>query len=1068
MKILAIDDNSDDLISLKAILQDAFPDSVFYSAINGPKGIELAIAVDPDVILLDIIMPQMDGFEVCRQLKQNKRLCDIPVVFLTAMKEDRYNRIKALDAGGEAFLYKPIDEIELTAQIRAMIKIKESNRFKRNENERLALLVNERSLQLEQKQLELINLLVELKTENESRKAIEEELRVSEEKYRTLFETMPQGVVYQNADGVVIFANKSAGRILGLTIDQMMGRTSIDPRWKAIHEDGSDFPGDTHPNSISLKTGKETKNVVMGIYNPKNESYCWINVSAIPQFKPGESKPYQVYTTFDDITERMLTGETLNVSEARLRRAELASKSGNWELHLDNGTMIASEGAEKIYGVEKNRFEYEVIKQFPLPEYRSLLDNALKMLMEEDKPYDIEFKIKTADTVEIKDIHSVAIFDKDKRVLFGVINDITERKKNEAAMLEAIAQASRFRKALDNVSAFIYIKDDQSRYVYANLPTLELFQCTADELIGSDDMRFFPPETVIQLREVDRRILDYGEDTAKEIESFSAEGNRQVYWEVKTPIYDETNNNRVWGICGISTDITERKQAEEALKESEAKFRTLFTQMNEGFALHEVIYDEIHTAIDYRIIEINNAFEKQIGISTEKAKGALATVLYGVSPAPYLDTYANVAETGDHRFFQSYFPPLDKYFEISVFAPKPGYFATIFTDITERKKTEVALHDSEEKYRILFNISPDAYLIIIDGIFVDCNRATGIMMGGDRMQIIGQSPEALSPEFQPDGQKSSGKAAVLIEKAFLTGQCIFEWVHCRLDGSEFTVEVIIVPMVFEGKQALFTTWRDITERKHAEEALRENEIRLREAIATKDKFFSIIAHDLKNPFNSILGFSELLVERVSEQNYESIVEYSAIIQNSSQRVMDLLMNLLEWSRSQTGRMEFNPEFVDMVVLLNQVRELLDDSAHQKAISIELEIPRNAPVIADKAMISTVVRNLISNAIKFTGPGGAITITLVQNQKELMVSVADNGLGIKRELINNLFKIEKSQSMPGTNNEKGTGLGLILCKEFVEKHGGKIWVESEPGKGSTFYFSIPNIGNHLTTTFGLGK
>ena len=804
-RILAIDNSNDNLISLKAILQDAFPDSVFYSALNGPKGIELAIAVDPDVILLDIIMPQMDGFEVCRLFKQDERLCVIPVVFLTAMNEERNNRIKALDAGGEAFLYKPIDKIELTAQIRAMLKIRESNRLKRNEHERLELLVNKRSLQLEKKQLELINLLVELKTENKSRKAIEEELRVSEEKYRSLFETMPQGAVYQNAEGEIIFANKSAERILGLTIDQMIGRTSIDPCWKAIHEDGSDFPGDTHPISISLKTGKEIKNVVMGIYNPKNKGYCWINVSAIPQFKPGESKPYQVYATFDEITEQKLTEEAHRKSELRLEKAEMASKSGNWELHLDSQILFASKGAIKIYGADSNTFDLQKIKDISLPEYRKTLDQALNNLIQKNEPYHVEFKIRRLDNGEIRDIESQADFDHEKRILFGIIQDITERKQNEAAMLEAIAQANRFRKALDNVSAFIYIKDDQSRYVYANRPTLELFKCTADELTGSDDTRFFPPETVIQLREVDRRILDYGEDTAKEIESFSAEGNRQVYWEVKTPMYDETNNNQVWGICGISTDITERKQAEEALK--------------------------------------------------------------------------------------------------------------------------------------------------------------------------------------------------------------------------------------------------------------ENEARLREAVATKDKFFSIIAHDLKNPFNSILGFSELLVERIAEQNYENIEEYSTIIQNSSQRVMNLLMNLLEWSRSQTGRMEFNPEFVDMVVLLNQVRELLDDSAHQKAISIELKIPRNAPVIADKAMISTVLRNLISNAVKFTAQGGAIMITLVQKQKELMVSVADNGVGIKKELIENLFKIEESQSMPGTNNEQGTGLGLILCKEFVEKHGGKIWVESDPncqweGKGSTFYFTIP--------------
>jgi len=248
---------------------------------------------------------------------------------------------------------------------------------------------------------------------------------------------------------------------------------------------------------------------------------------------------------------------------------------------------------------------------------------------------------------------------------------------------------------------------------------------------------------------------------------------------------------------------------------------------------------------------------------------------------------------------------------------------------------------------------------------------------------------------------------------------------------------------------------DITEQKLAEQALKEREASLRELNATKDKFFSIIAHDLKSPFNGIIGFSNVLVQQIQEKDYAAIEEYAGIIENSSQQAMDLLMNLLEWSQSQTGKMVFNPENINIVDLINKSTELLNVSAQQKFIVIYKEVPESYFISADKAMVSTILRNLISNAIKFTNVGGEIVISTVQMPNELMVSVSDNGVGIDKESISKLFRIDKSQSTLGTENEKGTGLGLLLCKEFVERHGGKIWVESEPGRGSKFFFSIPN-------------
>ena len=239
---------------------------------------------------------------------------------------------------------------------------------------------------------------------------------------------------------------------------------------------------------------------------------------------------------------------------------------------------------------------------------------------------------------------------------------------------------------------------------------------------------------------------------------------------------------------------------------------------------------------------------------------------------------------------------------------------------------------------------------------------------------------------------------------------------------------------------------DITENKN-------NELQLIELNAEKNKFFSIIAHDLKNPFNSIIGYSELLVEQIRDKDYEKIEEFSNIIFQSSNRAMDLLTNLMAWAQSQSGRMDFNPTNFDIIPLIDEVTLLLKDFASHKSILILNSLPSSIHVYADKEMIGTVLRNLISNAIKFTQPEGKVTISAMEMQNHLIVSVSDTGVGMSKERIDKLFNISDCYSTPGTQNEKGTGLGLILCKEFVNKNNGEIWVESKAGEGTTLNFSL---------------
>lgn len=228
----------------------------------------------------------------------------------------------------------------------------------------------------------------------------------------------------------------------------------------------------------------------------------------------------------------------------------------------------------------------------------------------------------------------------------------------------------------------------------------------------------------------------------------------------------------------------------------------------------------------------------------------------------------------------------------------------------------------------------------------------------------------------------------------------------------------------------------------------------KELNATKDKFFSIIAHDLKNPFAAIIGFADLLKDNV--QKYDSIKLEAILthIYTSSSMAHELLENLLVWAQSQKGTIEFHPENFDFKALIIGNINFVIKQAFKKQVLIETTIRETIPVFADKNMLNTVVRNLLTNAVKFTHPQGKVTIGASVYPAYIEVSVADTGLGIRDEIKTKLFRIDEHITSKGTDNEKGTGLGLILCKEFVEKHGGRIWVESKLNAGSVFYFTIP--------------
>jgi signal transduction histidine kinase len=249
-------------------------------------------------------------------------------------------------------------------------------------------------------------------------------------------------------------------------------------------------------------------------------------------------------------------------------------------------------------------------------------------------------------------------------------------------------------------------------------------------------------------------------------------------------------------------------------------------------------------------------------------------------------------------------------------------------------------------------------------------------------------------------------------------------------------------------------FKELTERILMGEALKKSEVKLRELNATKDKFFNIVAHDLKNPFASLIGSSELLFNNAENLDSEKIITLARIVNDSAKNGFSILQNLLDWSRSQTGILKIVPEKTNLKELINEIVATLSQVSAGKKIEILPEVNDNLYVITDKNMIRTILRNLLSNAIKFSYREGKVLVRADSNEKEVIVKVKDYGIGIPKENIDKIFRIDSKFSVPGTENEQGTSIGLKLCKEFIEKLNGRIWVESEEKKGSEFMFSLP--------------
>jgi PAS domain S-box-containing protein len=518
--------------------------------------------------------------------------------------------------------------------------------------------------------------------------------------------------------------------------------------------------------------------------------------------------------------------------------------------------------------------------------------------------------------------------------------------------------------------------------------------------------------------------------------------------------YDENDLKTMTQMADLAWDITSRKRAEETLRESEEKWRTLVQDMPdyvsihdtngnyiflnhyaEGFNEKDVLGRNINEFVseDAKLIH-QNAFRKVI---EEKKPQKIEFTAFG--------------DNRSIRHYESFLVPLIQNDVVTNILARA-------TDITERKRAEEALRESEERFRKIFEDCPVGMVLTTSEMkFYKANSAFCQMLGYTLEEMTNVTfLDVTHPDYRETDKKNieklwQGEIPIYrTEKHYIAKNGDIRWgnVSASLIKGANGKPIYALAMV-----------EDITERKRTELIIQKQNKELQELNDTKDKFLSIISHDLKTPFLGFLGLTKDISRNASNISAQELTELGKTMHESADNLFQLLQNLLEWTQIQRGSIDLLQKDILLTDMIAKNVKLITERSAQKGISIINLVTVPIQAYADEKMINSVLLNLLSNAVKFTHQGGVITVSAKKTEEQMIeISIRDTGIGMPKSLMERLFKVGEKTSRKGTDGELSTGLGLLLCKEFVDRNGGKIWVESEERRGSIFNFTVKERGN----------
>jgi len=622
-----------------------------------------------------------------------------------------------------------------------------------------------------------------------------------------------------------------------------------------------------------------------------------------------------------------------------------------------------------------------------------------------------------------------------------IMSDITEQRMAEEAMRES---EENYRVITQSTLDIIFILDKFGKQLFYNESVEKILGYRVEELIGRSFTELVPLERLPDCLS-DLKNIFLNDKTF----NFSTQIYHKNGYLVDVEIGGQLVKLKGENVAqGTITDITGRKRAEEELKRSLNRNQALlganpdmmflFNSKCKIVDFHSESHDQLLVEPQIFLGKLLDDIlpHEVLGITQQKVESVLAT------GNPDYSTY-EMEIGGKLRYFESRYVPCGQ-----------SEVLSIVRDITEQRLAEIALQLTKESYLDIFNsVSEAIYVMDGSGCFIDVNKGAEKMYLCSKDELIGKSFRTLAAPLLNDIDEIQR----MIDAVKESGEPAFFDFWAERNNSEiFPKEVIVNKGKYFGKDVLIITARDITEKKQEEERMKFKNEELLNLNAEKDKFFSIVAHDLRSPFNSFLGLTQIMAEDLQSLSMSQIQNIALSMSKSANNLYALLENLLAWSRLQRGMTSFDPKSFLLMPKISESLELVCEMAHRKGIETVINMQEDLVVFADQNMLESTIRNVALNAVKFTNKGGKITISARSvSRNSIEISVRDTGIGMSSEIMDKLFRIDEHISRVGTEGEASTGLGLLLSRDFIEKHGGRIWAESEEGRGSTFFFTFPS-------------